>query len=76
MKWFKEVFLPSIADGLTVNHNSPRWITEKQVAICLRYMKPDPYSPCDKYQIKVNGIWYFLYVKKKGYGGLYIADHL
>ena len=76
MKWFKEVFLPSLADGLTVNHNSARHITEKQVAICLKYMKPDPYSDLWKYQIKVDGIWYTVYQHKKGYGSLFISDHL
>ena len=74
MKWFKEVFLPSIASGLNINQS--KWITEKQVSICLRYMKPDPYSPCSHYQIKVDNLWYFLSVQKKGYGKLSISDHL
>jgi hypothetical protein len=74
MKWFKETFLPSLADGMEVGQF--RWITEKQTAVCLRYMKPDPYSPCTHYQIKVDGTWYFVSVMKKGYGKLSISDHL
>lgn len=74
MKWFKEVFLKSLTDGMKVGQS--RWITEKQVAVCLRYMKPDPYSPCAHYQMKVDGVWYFLSVQKKGYGKLSISDHL
>ena len=74
MKWFKEVFLPSIANGLNLNQS--KWITEKQVDVCLRYMKPDPFSPCDHYQIKVDNLWYFVSVQKKGYGRLTISDHL
>ena len=72
MKWFKEVFLPSLADGMRINQS--RWITEKQVAVCLRYMEQDPYF-CH-YRIKVDGIWYFVHVMKKGYGRLTISDHL
>ena len=75
MKWFKEIFLPSLADGLRVNHNSARRITAKQLDVCLRYMPPDPYSECGKRQIKVDGVWYFVYPHKH-YGSLFIADHL
>jgi hypothetical protein len=74
MKWFKETFLPSLTAGMELNQS--RWITEKQVAICLRYMKQDPYSSCAHYQIKVDGTWYFVSVMKKGYGKLSISDHL
>lgn len=73
MKWFKEVFLPSLTENMTINQS--RWITEKQVDICLRYMKPDPWSPCRHYEIQVDGVWYVLSVMKKGYGSLTIMQY-
>ena len=72
MKWFKTVFLPSLTENMTLNQS--RWITEKQVDVCLRYMQPDPWSPCRHYQIKVDGQWYILSVMKKGYGRLTIMQ--
>ena len=70
MKWFKEVFLPSITEGMPIN--SSRWITEKQAAICLRYMQQDKWF--GGYQIKVNGLWYSVSVMKKGYGRITVSE--
>ena len=72
MKWFKEVFLPSLADGMSVNQS--RWITEKQVAVCFKYMEKSNYY--DRCFIQIDGLWYIVDRKKKGYGRLEISDHL
>lgn len=39
MKWFKEIFLPSLEDRY-ISRGKRLWLTEKQVDICANYMIP------------------------------------
>lgn len=72
MKWFEEVFLPSLIAEMKVGQS--RWITEKQVAVCFKYMEKSRYY--DRCFVKVNGLWVIVNRKKKGYGRLEVSDHL
>lgn len=65
MKWFIEVFIPSLESRMK-NGACDCWITEKQVAVCRKYMKPKEYYP--GYYIKVGQWQYSVTVFKKGYG--------
>ena len=72
MKWFKEVFLKSIDSKLDEHPTTGIWITEKQVAICLKYMQPKSTSPT--YFIIVGDYQYTLSIYKKGYGRIIKTD--
>lgn len=69
MKWFVEEFIPSLERGFKHIDSvgcAQRWISEKQVAICKKYMKQKSTS-ADLYTIV--GDWqYTVTVFKKGYG--------
>lgn len=64
-KWFEGIFLPSLEEGIKAGA-CERWITEKQVDVCLKYMKEDRYF--GNYFIKTKGKKYTVHVFKKGYG--------
>lgn len=38
MKWFRNVFLPSLEERYNAR-SGKMWLTEKQVAVCMRYME-------------------------------------
>lgn len=69
MDWFENVFIPSM--GLEADGAS-RWITEKQVYICLKYMKACPYRV--GYYIYIGEWMYHMTIMKKGYGRLTKSD--
>lgn len=68
MKWFEEVFIKSLDGKLDEKPNSGIWLTEKQVYICLKYMKPR--SVNTGYYIVIGDYQYSLAIYKKGYGRL------
>lgn len=72
MKWFNEVFLPSLVDGMKINQS--RWITEKQLIVCFKYMEKSKYY--ERCFIKIGDLWYIADRMKKGYGRLTVSDHL
>lgn len=80
MKWFKNVFIKSLDEQFDLKDNSNHrefacssiWISEKQVSICLKYMKEKP--TFSGYYIKIDGFCYSLTIMKKGYGRLTRED--
>ena len=75
MKWFKETFISSLVKDLSFDSEgaAERFISEKQVDVCLRYMRPDRYF--DRYFIRIGNDRYSVYVFKKGYGRLTVVKN-
>lgn len=70
MKWFTEVFLKSLDERFEGKNSI--WLTEKQVAVCCRYMKESRYF---SFLYIVVGDWqYSLEIMKKGYGRMVRED--
>jgi hypothetical protein len=61
-EWFEGKFLASLKNG--------QWITEKQVAICKRYMVASRYS-ARKYLLASGNVKYTVDESAKGYGRFY-----
>lgn len=57
--WFENAFLTSL--------KHEQWLTEKQVAICKKYMVADRYS-ARKFRIAIENIEYVVTEYQKGYG--------
>lgn len=57
--WFESVFLASLKNG--------QCISEKQVAICRRYMVESRCS-ADTLRLASGNMLFSVYIKKKGYG--------
>lgn len=72
MKWFKEVFIKSLDEKFNEKQSGSIWITEKQVSICLKYMKP--VSVYTSYFIVIGDYQYTMSIMKKGYGRLTRED--
>lgn len=72
MKWFEEVFIKSLDSRLDKSQSTGVWMTEKQVNICLKYMKPR--SVNTGYYIVIGDYQYTLSLYKKGYGKLTKTD--
>ena len=71
MKWFIETFMKSIDDRITNSGKSYAWITEKQVRVCLKYMKPQ--SVNDGYYIVIGDSQYLMQIYKD-YGKITKCD--
>lgn len=60
MKWFDEIFLPSLHERIVNNHGKAvTFITPKQADICYRYFKAEQhnsdYGYFDTYRYEYNG---------------------
>ena len=64
-KWFEETFLASL--------KNEQWLSEKQVAVCMRYMRSSEFA--GKYYLVVKNMRYEVYVKNKGYGKFYAEEY-
>ena len=65
-EWFEEVFLPSIKDR--------KWLTEKQVNICFKYMTQSKYY-ADKLMYAIGNTEYKVMVYPKGYGEIFVTEY-
>lgn len=72
MKWFIDTFLKSLDERLNQTEAGQIWVTEKQVDVLRRYMKPCEYA--EGYYIIVGDYQYTLHIMKKGYGKFFRED--
>ena len=72
MKWFENVFFPSLIEKIEKANKSYIWLSERQTAICYRYMKVSKYF--DFSYIVIGDYQYNLTLMKKGYGKLTKQD--
>lgn len=68
MKWFKNVFFPSLIEKIEKSDKSYIWLSERQTAICYRYMEMSRYFNFS--YIIIENYQYNLTIMKKGYGKL------
>ena len=74
MKWFRNVFLPSLEERYNAK-SGKMWLTEKQVAVCMRYME------CRKGRIRgcmecdINEKTYVIQIAPNGCAAFYIMKN-
>ena len=64
--WFEGTFLDSLKNG--------QWITEKQVAICKKYMTESRYN-AREYKLACANTEYVVHEYQKGYGKFYRNEY-
>lgn len=72
MNWFIGTFLKSLDERINATDSQSIWVSEKQVNICRKYMKPT--SVYSNYYIVVGDMQYTLSVMQKGYGRMSRCD--